>query len=181
MNNKTKRGIEILIIGIILFISIIPLIHADDTGVQALPYVHDAKIPKHEKINPVGDFLVNQFTGSSSYIYPIETPKGTNGLTPKINLLYNSHSTQSRPTELGTGWYLTRNYIQRDVNWTFNNISDDIFKLYLNDNSYDLVFNSTGNRFHTKIETFMLIQNKTGTNNTKQQYWELRTKDGTNY
>ncbi|MBS3163119.1 hypothetical protein J4427_00310 [Candidatus Woesearchaeota archaeon] len=33
MSNKTKRGIEILIIGIILFISIIPLIHADDTGV----------------------------------------------------------------------------------------------------------------------------------------------------
>ncbi|MBU0962688.1 MAG: VCBS repeat-containing protein, partial [Nanoarchaeota archaeon] len=176
-NNK-KRGVQILIISILLLITI-ETAYAIPT--YSLSNMYDAAVPKQQKIDPIGNFIMNQFTGSESYIYPIEVPKGVNGLNPKLNLIYSSLSTTSKPTQIGTAWFLTQNYIQRDVNGTFDNVSDDKFKLYFNDNSYDLIYNSTENAFHTKIESFMLIQNKTGTNNTKQQYWELRTKDGTNY
>ena len=45
--------------------------------------------------------------------------------------------------------------------------------------SHDLIYVPSENRFHTKIETFLYIQNITGAPNTKGIYWLVKTKDGT--
>src|SRR5918992_1483402 len=75
-------------------------------------------------------FATDLFTGGAVYSYPITVPKGTNDLTPDVSLTYNSLGSRDFATVVGTGWQLPMDYIERDVNFTPNNTSDDKFKLH---------------------------------------------------
>lgn len=128
-----------------------------------------------------GAFQTNLFTGAATYTYSIEVPPGTNGLAPSLSLTYNSHSARGRASWVGLGWEISPYYIQRNVNYTPNGTSDDEFNLVLNSNSYELIYNSTEGRYHTKTESYLYIKNQSGATNENGTYWLVRTKDGTEY
>ncbi|MFH1445776.1 MAG: FG-GAP-like repeat-containing protein [Nanoarchaeota archaeon] len=145
-------------------------------------YDRDAAVPKKIDMQLGGESLVSLYTGALTYSYTIRVPPGTNGLQPSLGIFYNSHSaTGQSPGVLGAGWQLSQSYIQRDVNHTVDDTSDDKFILVLNGASYELIYVDSESRYHTKIETFMNIQKGTGVNNTKGEYWTAKTKDGTSY
>lgn len=97
------------------------------------------KAPESPYKNTWSAFQTDLFSGSFSYTFNIDTPPGTNGLTPKITLGYNSHSAKSRPGWVGMGWEMPHSYIQRDVEYTRKDTSNDTFDLYLNGSKHDLV------------------------------------------
>ncbi len=150
----------------ILFISFLLIIvmsfaaNAQQTG--ASPYIYDAVVPKSQNLEIKNNFMVNSFSGAATYSYSLSIPPGTNGLQPVVSVYYNSHSVGQRPGILESGWTLSESYIQRDTNYTVKNTTDDEFILILEGVSYDLIHNKTNNRFHTKIESFMHIQNISG-------------------
>ncbi|MGD9276220.1 MAG: hypothetical protein PVJ67_03545 [Candidatus Pacearchaeota archaeon] len=71
-------------------------------------------------------------------------------------------------------------YIGRNVEDSFSYTGDDKYFLYFNGNYYDLVYIGSG-EYATKRDTFMKITKETSGNNTYDNYWLVKTKDGTNY
>ena len=132
-------------------------------------------------LNTGDNASINIQTGAGAYTYPLEVPPGTNGLTPKLVLSYNSLGLKGALGSVGAGWDLSLGYIQRDVNFTPSNLADDKFRLVLEGKSYDLV--STGqNIYHTKIESNLYIKREsTGGQNTKGEYWTVKLPTGTSY
>jgi len=131
-------------------------------------------------LQQTGSFQTSLYTGSASYNYPIEVPPGTTGLAPQISINYNSSSRKA--SWVGLGWSIGMSYVQRDVNYTPGNPDDDKFKLFLNGQSYDLIYNEAENRFHTKIESYLHILKMSGdAENARGEYWLVRSKDGTKY
>jgi len=128
-----------------------------------------------------GSYQTNLFPGAATYTSPIEVPKGTNDLQPFISIQYNSQSVKQRPSILGAGWSLTQDYIMRFVNGSPENTSNDFFKLSFMGSSYDLVYDTSDGFYHTKTETFLRIQNLSGISNTYGTYWQVTTKDGTQF
>ncbi|MEK6808391.1 MAG: FG-GAP-like repeat-containing protein, partial [Nanoarchaeota archaeon] len=118
------------------------------------------------------------FPGGAAYTYAIESPKGTNGLTPFLEISYNSQSVKQKPGILGAGWQLTQSFIYRDVNSTPANTTDDVFKLILNNIQHELIYNPSEKLYHTKLETYLKIENLTENPN---MYWLVTAKDGTKY
>lgn len=125
-------------------------------------------------------FKTSMFTGAFFYDYNIEVPPGTTGLAPRVSIFYVSQKTSGVPSTIGTGWDITQTYIERDVNETVYATSDDTFTLVLEGSSYDLVL-SADNRYRTKIESFLYLENKTGAGNQNSQYWTVREKNGKAY
>jgi RHS repeat-associated protein len=167
----------LLTISLLLLVLAIPVV-ADDSY---KPYLHEANVPEHPKVRLYGSYSTDLFPGSATYTYPIEIPEGTNGLKPSISITYNSQTLELRPGILGAGWTTTKNYVYRDVNSTPDDTSDDNFKLLLNDVSYDLVYVPSDGFYHTKIESFIRIQNLTGASNSYGSYWLVTLRDGTQY
>ncbi len=145
------------------------------------PYLHEAQIPDHPKVKLYGTYATNLFPGAATYTYGIELPPETNGLQPQISIIYNSQTTKQRPGIVGNGWSITQDYIYRDINSTPSNTSDDAFKLILNDAFHDLIYDSSDGLYHTKIESFLKIQNLTGAPNVNSMYWVVTAKDGTRF
>ncbi len=143
-------------------------------------YFSNPSVPQGNKLDLQGQLNPSLFTGSATYSYGIRIPPGTSNLQPSLGLVYNSQATKQSEI-LGNAWSITQNNIQRDVNYTNINTSDDTFTLTLNGASYDLIYVLNEDRFHTKIETYMYVENKTSGNNEKDSYWLVRTKDGTAY
>ncbi|MFZ2454996.1 MAG: SpvB/TcaC N-terminal domain-containing protein [Candidatus Altiarchaeia archaeon] len=142
------------------------------TGVQSI------SSPIVEK----SSFQTSLFTGAASYSYPLELPRGTNGLTPQISLDYNSQSAIGQSGIVGLGWDLGLNYVERDVNYTPDNYSDDRFVLILNGERHDLVYASSDGRYHTQIESYLFINKSISSmNNTFTDYWLVKSKDGVEY
>ncbi len=166
---------------LIVFVSAIILTSLAAIGTAYTYYIEDATVPQQQKLDVKNNLIVNPFTGAAVYTHPITMPQGTNQLQPSLTLFYNSQAMEQRPGILGTGWSLSENYIQRDTNYTIQNISDDEFILVLDGSSYDLVYSAVDKRFHTKIESFLNIQNVSGGNNEKGVYWRVRTTEGTSY
>ena len=127
---------------------------------------------------PRTSYVKDHYTGAFVYTYDIDIPLGTNGLAPQISLTYASQRTTSSPSVIGTGWDFTQSYIQRDINGT-DNTSNDKFTLTLEGSRHDLSFSD--NRFHTRIETFLLIENITTSNNQKGVFWTVKDKSGRTY
>lgn len=142
--------------------------------------VNAPTVPNLGALEPKANYGTDTFTGAFYYTFGIAVPKGTNDLTPTVELLYNSQSLQGQPSVVGSGWLLTENYVQRDVNGTATNTSDDKFFLTLNGRRYELIYNASQNQWHTKIESYLEIINQTS-NVTGRQYFRVRTTDGTTY
>ncbi|MDR2943966.1 MAG: FG-GAP-like repeat-containing protein [Methanosarcinales archaeon] len=125
--------------------------------------------------------LSNLFTGAFEYAYEFNTPDGVSGFQPSVFLSYNSHFANGPYGWTGNGWFLNENRIERKVNYTPANVSDDTFVLILNGAAYDLIYNATENRYHTETETYLNIMKESGGNNQKGEYWIVKSKDGTTY
>ena len=171
MNHNKKTLIGVIFVIVLLSLSV----SAD----QFKDYLGNPTLPEQGKLNPTSSSTISLFDGAATYSYPIEVPPGVNSLSPQLSLTYNSHSSSGQPNILGTAWALSQSYIERDINSTLSPLSDDEFKLIFNGQSHDLIYVPSENRFHTKIETFLYIQNITGAPNTKGIYWLVKTKDGT--
>jgi len=130
---------------------------------------------------PIPEATTDPNTGAAVFSYPIKVPPGTNGLQPGLALSYNSYNYLSYPELAGSGWSLTESYIQRDVSYSPEDTSDDKYILILNGGQHKLVYDSSDGRYHTKIESYMSIKKLTGGNNDYNEYWEVRTGDGTIY
>ena len=126
-------------------------------------------------------FDTDLFSGSATYSYPIKVPDGTNDLAPEVSLSYNSAGVRDFMQRTGLGWQMNQDYVERDVNFTPTDTGDDKFKLHFKGGVYDLVYVSSENRYHTKTESFLNIQKLTGGQNTKGEYWQVITSDGTKY
>lgn len=167
---------------LVAFLFLVSLFSVHAVVEEYKPYLHKAFVPEHPKLLLSGTSQVELFTGAEQFTYPIIVPPGTTGLQPTIELTYESHRAADKPTIVGTGWKLTDNYIGTNTNYT-NETNDDYYELVLNGVKHELVYIPSENRFHTKRESFLSIENKTGASNndTAGRYWLVRTKDGRQY
>ncbi len=115
------------------------------------------KSPDSPFKNTWGAFQTDLFSGSFSYEYKIDVPPGINGLTPKISVGYNSYSAKGKAGLVGAGWDIPLSYIQRNIQYTRKDTSDDTFELYLDGSKHDLVYVASEGRWHTKNETYLKI------------------------
>ncbi len=116
------------------------------------------------------------FSGSYNYSFKIDLPPGTRGVTPQLSLSYNSFLARNKAGWVGAGWEIPLNYVQTNTDGTFS--------LFLNGAKHDLVFVATdvpNGRYHTKIETYVKIEKKTGASNEKGEYWTVFDTNGTEY
>ncbi len=151
------------------------------SSVQALAAVETlpgAPAPTNQR----DKFQADLFTGSSTYSYPIKVPKGTDDQTPAVSLSYNNQGNHDPSMFAGVGWQVDRDFIQRDVNYTPGDTSDDKYKLHFKGSTYDLVYNASDSLFHTKIESHLKIQQfLSGGQGSTGAYWQVTTTDGTVY
>ena len=152
-----KRGKGIVIFLIICFLLNCIFLLDNVSGEESYPIIFsNHQIPEVDKLKLIDFFEVKLYTGAVKYSYPLKVPLGTNNLQPEVSLFYNSHSTVAKaPGIVGAGWELSQNDIERDVNSTFSDTSDDAFKLSLNGNFYDLIYVPSENRYYTEIESFL--------------------------
>ena len=174
MNKKTLFPLSSFIL---LFFLV--LVSADFPA--PLPYVSDPVIPEGINLDIRDNLNIDLYSGSAVYLYSIKVPLGTNGLQPSLNIYYNSHGAKQNPGILGSGWKISESYIQRDINNTPLNVSDDQLNLFMQGNADNLVYRSNENRFYTKVNNFMLIENFSGGNNERGEYFIVKTNDGTAY
>jgi len=139
------------------------------------------KAPTSPYKNTWGAFQTDLFSGSFSYNYKIEAPPGTNGLAPKLSISYNSHAAKGKAGWVGAGWDIPQSYIQRNIQYTRKNTGDDTYELYLDGAKHDLVYVTSEGRFHTKVESYLKVEWKTGATNEASGYWVVTAKDGTEY
>nr|WP_207683521.1 toxin TcdB middle/N-terminal domain-containing protein [Desulfonema magnum] len=171
-----------IIITLLFFAVSISPTHAGDPSPIDLSYKFSGvKAPESPYKNTWGAFQTDLFSGSFGYQYKIEAPPGTNGLAPEISLAYNSHSAKGKSGWVGAGWDIPLSYIQRDIEYTRKDTSDDTFDLYLSGSKHDLVFVPIENQYHTKIESFLKIERRTGAPNENGEYWVVTAKNGTQY
>jgi YD repeat-containing protein len=119
-----------------------------------------------------GQYQTNLYPGSASYSYPIFVPKGINGLAPNVLISYNSQSVRGRPSVLGSGWSISKDYIYRDTKGTLDDISDDVYYLVLDGNNYLLVYYN--GYYHTEVDYYFKIE-------LISDYWQITKPDGTKY
>jgi len=153
----------------------------EDNDPDGLYYKFSHVKAPESSIEMTGGFETSIYTGSATYSYSINVPPGTNGLTPNLALSYSSQRAAGRAGLVGLGWDLNMNYIQRDVEHSPLNISDDTFDLIFDGQKYDLVYVPIENRYHTKIESYLYIEKRTGGSNDRSDYWIVKTKDGKEY
>ena len=161
MKNKIIIGVVLFFLGIVAFSSADPL--------------------ENLKLISQGQYQTDLFSGAATYSYPLIVPPGVNGLEPKLFVSYNHHATNSQPTLFGNSWNLNHNRIIRHTSHTRSNTADDYHILQLDGLSSKLVYVASEGRYHTEIESYLHIKKKTGGNNQKKEYWEVKKKDGTTY
>jgi YD repeat-containing protein len=166
---------------LIILVAIAPAVHGDVYGKSGDSPTSSGK-PHSSFYNDDGDFSVSPYLGSSAYVIPIVLPPGTGSLQPSLSLRYNSMSSGAYGGQTGIGWKLTQNFIQRDMESTPDNWTDDSFDLILNGANYHLMYNDTEDRYHTKIESYLNVTLRDDSdNNTLAYYWMVIAPDGTKY
>jgi RHS repeat-associated protein len=88
---------------------------------------------------------VTEFTGAATYTYPIWVPPAPAGLTPPLNLTYNSQivddaGNRTQASWVGMGWNLSTGFIQRNMHSTSDWYQkDDTFSMNIFGNSFSLL------------------------------------------
>jgi len=75
-----------------------------DSGDTDLYYKFGGVKPSQSPVSYPGSFDTSLFTGSASYTYELNIPKGINGLSPKVFLNYDSQGAKGRAGVSGLGW-----------------------------------------------------------------------------
>ena len=161
--------IKLILASALAFLLTLSLCFATD---DYKPYLHNAKMPESPVIRLFGQYATSMFPGAATYTYPVEVPKGVNGLQPVVFLSYNSQKTKTRPGIVGAGWSLNQDLIYRDVNFTPGDSSDDKYLLVLDNNLYELIY--FDGMYHTEVDYWFRIENFT-------DYWLVTKQDGTQY
>jgi hypothetical protein len=109
-------------------------------------------------------FQVSQFSGSSSYSFPISVPPGPGGLQPSISLSYNSQTadsaaSRSQASWVGLGWSLDGGYIQRNQNGTPNYYGSEYAATVGMDDDYKTTGSGTTFTGTDGDDTFSLVVN----------------------
>src|SRR3989344_7027653 len=145
-------------------------------------YLHNPSIPDHPELNIQGILATDLWIGATTYQYPIEVPPGRNNLQPEVFLSYNHEISDQISNLFGRGWRWSGDYILRELNYSYSaDKHSRNFKLILERNTYDLVYDPSDEKYHTKIESFLSIKNFSNGNNTDGQYWIVKKQDGTMY
>src|SRR5688572_13986120 len=79
-----------------------PLVFADSFSSA----INAPTVPSLGAIQSGANYGTDTFSGAFYYTYPIAITKGTNDLTPQLELIYNSQAAQSTPSVVGSGWML---------------------------------------------------------------------------
>jgi len=119
-------------------------------------------------------FLENdEFTGAFLYQYEFKLPPGRNGLTPELELLYNS-SAKNNDSYIGYGWELNIPYIQRaNLRGTERLYSTED---YVSSLEGELTKIST-TTYRAKIDNGATLSYTYNSNG----YWTVYDKEGTRY
>ena len=175
-----KKSIIMIMFSLIFILQFSSFLFADEE--EVLPYLYSPSSQQSRDLKSENFFNVNLFTGASKYSYSLDVPLGVRNLVPHLNFIYNSQTNiNNQPGFLGPRWSLTESYIERDLNYSFLDSSDDGFRLILEGFAYDLIYSSIDNKFHSEIENFLSIENKSEAPNINKNYWILKTKDGASY
>jgi hypothetical protein len=136
--NYRKKTILFFIVFLCTFNFYIYLSYADDLD----PHYKfsGVKPPNSPYKNTWGAYQTDLFSGSFNYEYKIAVPPGTNGLTPKLSISYNSHAANGKAGWVGAGWEIPLSYVQRDIEYTRKDTSDDTFDLFLEGSKHDLIY-----------------------------------------
>ena len=128
-----------------------------------------------EPDTPHGNFdQLPMFTGTATHRYELQIPPGTNGMAPKLALVYRSTNGNGW---FGVGWEMEGlAYIERDATKRVPRYDNsDGYILNMDGLTYELVraqSNTNGiGYYHTKCETWLRI-------NYNGSYWIVNTKDG---
>ena len=167
----------------IIFIFILRLLLSSSSADDLDPHYKFSGVKASESPykNRWGAYQTNLFSGSFGYDYKIAVPPGTNGLSPNLSISYNSHSAKGKASWVGAGWEIPLSYIQRDIEYSRKDTNDDTFDLFLEGAKHDLVYVSSEDRYHTKIESYMKVERKTGAPNERGEYWVVTKTDGTEF
>lgn len=119
-----------------------------------------------------GTAVPDLFTGTFSYVYPIEVPSGRNGIQPNIALTYRSSNGNGL---IGLGWELEVGAIERSTRGGLDYGGSSF--VYRNSGaSLDMVLDGT--QYRAKIEgEFIRISEITGT----ERYWVATNKSGVKF
>ncbi len=125
-------------------------------------------------------FQTSLFTGAATTNVPIVVPPGTNGVQPRLALVYDSSARTDDDGFIGAGWSLSGlGYIERSSKFGVPQYPADPtleqYVLSFSGGNHDLVKDS-GGLFHTKEETYIRIQF-----NTTADSWLVTDKSGTQY
>ncbi len=175
-NFTAKRFLPIISIFLAISIAIAPSANADiyspDNSVKPDPLA-TSKLAG-------GQFHVGEFTGAAIYDYPITVPPGRNGMTPSVNLTYNSQDS-SLDNIVGYRWGLNMYSISHQN-------KRGVEKLY---SEPDFVANTpvgSGELVPTQLSNghFGQYGQKVENNFSKYQYndngsWVVTDKQGTKY
>ncbi len=114
--------------------------------------------------------------GSLIQSFPIKVPAGINGIEPNIVISYSSNM---RNGLLGVGWVMELGAIECSTKRGAPQYDgSDSFVLVQQGSAADLVYDSTNQIYHPKIEgSFSKIEHKT----SPEDYWLITDKSGTQY
>lgn len=158
-------------------------------GIEPYTRLTTVKAPDSPLPNTWGIYKTDEYTGSFTYQYPISIPAGVNDLAPTIDINYNSHLAMSMPGWIGAGWELSSySYIQRDINHTRKDTSDDKFQLYWFGRKFDLVETQIGSTSNIQYfvtsfgEQFIkIIRSDMSDSNADKFSWLIETVEGKRY
>ncbi len=126
-------------------------------------------------------FQTDGFTGAATAAYSFWTPPGPAGLQPSLSLSYHSQASNTaiagytQGAWVGFGWELTTGSIERNMQGTLSNLSDDTFSINTGGISSRLLLGADG-YYHTQDESFWRIQY-----NSTADTWTVWDKGGAKY
>ena len=153
-------------------------------------------------LKPSGSWQAGGSTDAFNWSYPLTTPSAPGGLTPGLQVTYNSQSvdgltssTNNQASIVGDGFSLPQSYIERSyqschqnpsgTTKTWDNCwsSDNQLTLSLNGSTTRIIKDDSTGTYRAQGDTDEKIQYLTGASNGAQngEYFRVTTSDGTQY
>ncbi|MEV7867978.1 RHS repeat-associated core domain-containing protein [Streptomyces sp. NPDC088124] len=165
---------------------------------------------KATPLSPSGNWTAGDSSGGFGWGYEIQTPESPGGMDPELALNYSSQSldgrtaaTNNQSNEVGDGWSITENYIERryvscnddmtggtnkakngDLCWGTWNAT-----MSLDGQSHELVRDDTRGEWKLKDDDGTKVERLTdadapsprGNGDNDGEHWRITTTDGTQY
>ncbi|MFC0432206.1 RHS repeat-associated core domain-containing protein [Kutzneria buriramensis] len=153
-------------------------------------------------LKPSGSWQAGGSTDAFTWSYPIPVPAVPGGLSPKLQLSYNSQSvdgltssTNNQASWIGDGWDYSPGYIERSYQSCFQNPTgptktpdncwsdNNTLTLSLNGSTSALIKDDATGTYVAQNDPSQRVQYQTGASNGAQngEYFTVTTTDGTQY